>query len=393
MNDTISIRNLVVRFHTYEGIVEAVNHLNLDIKHRETLGLVGETGCGKTMTALSILRLIQEPGKIEEGSILFNIDGDKPIDLLKITEAQMRTIRGSHISMVFQEPGAALNPVYTIGEQIAESILLHKKRTVTDNAARAAERHLAEGKGLPAALRRPFNRAQVNLYRQMRDDDRAMWPRIVSHTPIMRRLLWRIQDEAWKIAASLLKDVEIPDPERILKMYPYQLSGGMKQRAVIAMALACCPRLLIADEPTTSLDVTIQAQILQLIYKLKEEFGTSVLYITHDLAVAAEICDRIGVMYAGSMCEIASAQDIFAHPSHPYTRALMAAVPKPGTEPHAIGGSVPDPLSPPSGCRFHPRCPRADERCRQKTPELAEVEPGHFVACYYSPGDKIGNTD
>jgi len=221
----------------------------------------------------------------------------------------------------------------------------------------------------------------------------ALLPRFAEQTPVIRRLLWRLGDEAIKIAISLLKEVEIADPNRVINQHPHQLSGGMKQRAVIAMALACCTRLLIADEPTTSLDVTIQAQILELLKKLKSEIQTSILYITHDLAVAAEICDRVGVMYSGSICEIAVVEEIYKNPLHPYTKALMAAVPKPGEKLFAISGFVPDPLNLPSGCRFHPRCKDAMDICKAKEPALMEINPGHFVTCHLYYGEKCENPD
>jgi len=202
----------------------------------------------------------------------------------------------------------------------------------------------------------------------------------------------RIDDESKKMAIVALKEVEIPDAERVTQQYPHQLSGGMKQRAVIAAALACSPRFLIADEPTTSLDVTIQAQILDLLRRLKDEMESSVLYITHDLAVAAELCDRIGVMYAGSLCEVAGVDDIYTSPLHPYTVALMAAVPRPDQEPQAIGGAVPDPLSLPPGCKFHPRCSRAMEVCQEQPPEMREQAPGHFVACHLYSGETGGSS-
>jgi peptide/nickel transport system ATP-binding protein len=222
---------------------------------------------------------------------------------------------------------------------------------------------------------------QKILYRAIAEDPNSILPRFFARIPIVRRLLWRLRDESDKITMSLLREAEIPDPIRIARQHPHELSGGMKQRAVIAMTLACSPKLLIADEPTTSLDVTIQAQILELISRLKREHHASVLYITHDLSVAAEICDRIGVMYAGSLLEIASAEELYTKPLHPYTQALLAAVPKPGEEPRPIGGTVPDPMNLPRGCRFCARCSRATESCDQYVPEMLEVTPGHFVAC------------
>jgi peptide/nickel transport system ATP-binding protein len=231
------------------------------------------------------------------------------------------------------------------------------------------------------------------LFISISNNPYALLPSITKRIPIIRRLLWRLENEATLIAIDLLKEVEIADPYRVIKQHPHQLSGGMKQRAVIAMALACRTRLLIADEPTTSLDVTIQAQILELLKKLKSEINTSILYITHDLAVSAEICDRLGVMYSGSMCELGGVEEIYKNPLHPYTKALMAAVPKPGSKLTAISGFVPDPLNLPEGCRFHPRCKDAKDVCKENEPTLTEITPEHFVACHLYMGEKLGNSN
>ena len=386
MQELLKIRGLTVRFYTYEGVVRALENVNFDINQKETFGLVGETGCGKTITALAILRLIPHPGQIECGSIYFTADNRKgPVDLLTLSEAQMRAIRGSKISMVFQEPGAALNPVYTIGNQISELIILHGRQEMAHKALESVNKTLLKT-GFLGSLFRPVRLIERELYHRIAKNPRSLLPRITSRIPLVRRLLWQLENEANKMAVSMLREVEIPDPGRVARQYPHQLSGGMKQRAVIAMALACSPKFLIADEPTTALDVTIQAQILQLLHRLKNEFESSVLYITHDLGVAAEICDRVGVMYAGSLCEIAKVDDLYANPLHPYTKALLAAVPKPGVEPQAIGGTVPDPTELPPGCCFHPRCPCAIEICREHIPPMCEVAPGHFVACHICQG-------
>jgi peptide/nickel transport system ATP-binding protein len=372
--------------------VRAISDLYLDIYQGETLGLVGETGCGKTMAALSILRLIMPPGKIESGQINFYDNGGGSVDLLAITEGEIRAIRGSQISMVFQEPGDALNPVYTIGDQITEVILLHRKQELASKALITLDKLLTEDDSALSRFVKPLRKVQRQLYERMDNNPHALLPRFVERIPIIRRLLWRLDNEAIKITISLLKEVEIADPYRVIKQHPHQLSGGMKQRAVIAMALACCTRLLIADEPTTALDVTIQAQILELLKKLKNEIQTSILYITHDLAVAAEICDRVGVMYSGSICEIADVEEIYKNPLHPYTKALMAAVPKPGEKLFAITGFVPDPLSLPRGCRFHPRCKDAKDICKEKEPTLVEITSGHFVTCHLYDGETLGNS-
>ena len=393
MDKQLKIQGLTVKFYTYEGVVQALENLELDINQKETLGLVGETGCGKTITAFSILRLIPPPGRIECGSIFFKNDNENGyVDLLTLSEKEMRSLRGSRISMVFQEPGAALNPVYTIGNQIAETLLLHRGQELNRRALSSINKLLDNADNFWGTILRPLWLLEKYLYSKVVSNPNALLIKVVEHIPVIRRLLFRTQDEAKKMAIQSLKEVEIPDPQRIINQYPHQLSGGMKQRSVIAMALACCPKLLIADEPTTSLDVTIQAQILDLIRRLKEETESSVLYITHDLAVAAEICDRIAVMYSGTLCELTSVEDIFSNPLHPYTQALMAAVPKPGVRPQAIGGFVPDPIDLPTGCRFHPRCNKATQTCKDKAPQMRELVPEHFVACHVCEVDTIADS-
>ncbi len=392
MNELLKIRDLTVKFYTYDGIVKALENVDLDIYRKETFGLVGETGCGKTLTALSILRLIPPPGQIESGSIYFNINGKgEPIDLLTISDSEIRKIRGSKISMVFQEPSAALNPVYTIGDQISEVLLLHQRREMEEKALKAVNKSLSKTDSFVSKLVQPVWLAEKSLYQRLTQNTQLLIPRVVGRIPVLRRLLWRLNSEAKKMSISLLKEVEIPDPERVARQYPHQLSGGMKQRSMIAMALACSPRFLIADEPTTALDVTIQAQILELLRRLKIERESSILYITHDLAVAAEICDRVGVMYAGSLCEVAKVDDLFANPLHPYTKALMAAAPKPGEAPLSISGMVPDPLNLPPGCRFHPRCDSTTGICSEQIPEMREIAPEHFVACHICLGGANGS--
>jgi len=383
MNAVISIRSLTVRFHTYDGVVTAVKDVNLDINEGETYGIVGETGCGKTITAMSILRLIPPPGQIESGSIEFRSrqDGDA-VDIMRLSENEVRAIRGNKIAMIFQEPNSALNPVYTISDQISESILLHRREQVTERILKKINdpvQHPGIFARLLAPLTRPIERS---IYNTMSRDPETALPGVLQRIPIIRNLLWRTRREAMDMVINLLKDVEIPDPERIARRYPHELSGGMKQRSVIAMSLACNPKLLIADEPTTALDVTIQAQILDLLRNLKKEHGASILYITHDLGVAAELCDRIGVMYCGSICEEARVEDIFAHPLHPYTQALMAAVPKPGQAFHSIAGFLPEMIDATDRCQFQPRCNQCMEGCKNQTPKMKEVSPGHFVACH-----------
>jgi len=384
MKDLIRIRDVSVRFYTYEGVVHAIDDLDLDIRQGETLGIVGETGSGKTMTALAILRLVPYPGKIESGSIVFVDKGlDKEIELLKLSEERMRSIRGNKISMVFQEPGAALNPVYTIGDQISEVYLLHQRQELAQRARERVNSLLANGRnGWAATVKRPFWRWQRRLYSKIAQESNSIEPRLLGRLPLFRRLLRRLSDEAMLLTVDMLKDVEIPDPARVAAHYPHELSGGMKQRAVIAMALACSPELLIADEPTTSLDVTIQAQMLELFRRIKVDKGASVLFVTHNLGVASEVCDRVAVMYAGRLCEVAPVEELFLNPLHPYTKALLDAVPMPGKELLTIPGALADALNPPPGCRFHPRCPSAKPVCQQERAILKEVSKDHMVACY-----------
>lgn len=312
----LEIKNLTVHYESFDATVHAVENLNLSLRHGETLGLVGETGAGKTTTVKSVMRILPDPpAKIVSGEILF--DGQ---DLLKLSGKEMRKIRGKQISMIFQDPMTSLNPVMTVAEQIAEVIRLHEKCSKKD---------------------------------------------------------------AHKKACDMLELVGIR-PERGSD-FPHQFSGGMKQRVVIAMALACNPRFLIADEPTTALDVTIQAQVLELMKRLKAQYRTAMIMITHDLGIVAEICDYVAIMYAGEVVEYGTREHIFNQTGHPYTRGLFACIPDIFTEQNElepINGLTPDPTQLPEGCRFHPRCPYASERCAKEHPENIELEPGHFVACH-----------
>ena len=311
----LQIQNLHTHFYTEQGELPAVNGINLTIEKGRILALVGESGCGKTVTALSILRLVPPPGKITSGKILF-----QGKNLPELQEKEMRKIRGKEISLIFQEPGLALNPVYTIGNQIGEVIKIHRKE---------------------------------------------------------------IKDVKGEII-NLLKLVKIPAPEHRIRNYPHQLSGGMQQRALIAMAIACQPKLLIADEPTTALDVTIQAQILILIKDLTSKLHMSVLLITHDLGIVAEIADSVAIMYAGRIVEYTDVYTLFNNPLHPYTKGLLESIPKmkvtQKTLP-AIPGRVPDLSQLPTGCTFHPRCSLAIETCQTKEPQFRELAPGHWAAC------------
>jgi peptide/nickel transport system ATP-binding protein/oligopeptide transport system ATP-binding protein len=315
----IDVNKLATYFHTEEGTVKAVDGISFEIYPGETLGIVGESGCGKSVTSLSIMRLIESPpGQIENGEIMFNGK-----DLTKLSQKEMRKIRGNDISMIFQEPMTSLNPVYTVGDQIMEAILIHK---------------------------------DVN------------------------------KKQARQQAIDMLTKVGIPLPEQRVDEYPHQLSGGMRQRVMIAMALSCDPQLLIADEPTTALDVTIQAQILELMNGLKRQFGMAIMMITHDLGVIAEVSDRVAVMYAGKIVEYTDVKTLYGDPKHPYTWGLMHSIPhieKDLDRLLAIPGNVPNPLNFPTGCKYNTRCQFATDKCRTDEPDIEEVEEGHHVACWH----------
>jgi peptide/nickel transport system ATP-binding protein len=313
----LKVQDLKTYFHTDDGLVKAVDGVSFEVYPGETLGIVGESGCGKSVTSLSVMRLLDEKGEIAGGSITFNGE-----DVLAIPEEKMMKIRGNDMAMIFQEPMTALNPVFTIGYQIIEAILLHQK--VSSEEARA-------------------------------------------------------------MAIDMLRKVGIPEPEKRVDEYPHELSGGMRQRAMIAMSLSCNPKILFADEPTTALDVTIQAQILELMLSLQKEYGMSIVMITHDLGVIAELAERVAVMYAGRIVEYADVVTLFKKPKHPYTWGLMNAIPKIDDEKeilYNIKGVVPDPLSFPEGCRFNTRCPLAKDKCFTDVPPLEEFEKDHFVACF-----------
>ncbi len=317
----VSVRDLKLWFDNDFGSVQILNGISFDVKSGETLGIVGESGCGKSLTSLSIMRLLDSPPARFEGEILF-----RGKNLLKIKEKEMLKIRGKEISMIFQEPMTSLNPVYTLGNQLEESYMLHQGLT--------------------------------------------------------RR-------EAEKKAVEILRTVRVSEPERRIKQYPYELSGGMRQRVMIAMALACKPQLLIADEPTTALDVTIQAQVLDLMRDLQKEMGTAIAFITHDLGVINEMCDRVIVLYCGEVMESAEVRDLFERPKHPYTSGLLATLPQRntrGTRLNVIPGMVPPAGHFPAGCVFWERCPHATERCKAEKPGLYEVEGGHMARCFLYEG-------
>jgi len=325
MSDTphlIQVQDLKTYFSTFEGVAKAVDDVTFHVDKGEVLGIVGESGCGKSVTAQSIMRLIPEPpGKIVQGQIFFDRN-----DIVQLTMEQMRTIRGKRIAMIFQEPMTSLNPVYTIGNQISEMFILHEKRS---------------------------------------------------------------KRESWERSVEMLQKVQIPAPEKRVHEYPHQLSGGMRQRAMIAMALACNPEILIADEPTTALDVTIQAQILDLMLQLKDDYDTAVMMITHDLGVIAEIAQRVIVMYAGKVVEEAKAIAIFEDPKHPYTQGLLQSIPKLGQRSikgrqrlKEISGIVPSLYELAPGCHFSPRCPHAMQICSKNPPQMIDLGDGHLVRCF-----------
>jgi peptide/nickel transport system ATP-binding protein len=381
MKNLLTLKDLVVKFYTYEGVVEAIDEVNLNLREGETLGLVGETGCGKSVTSLAVLVLVPTPGKIEGGSAkLATKDGD--LELLNQKEAFLQKIRGDDISMIFQDPRASLNPVFTVAEQVSEVFLLHRKEELCKRVLAELENDLSKGSSVKGFI----YKTERKIYKKMLESPNSWRLKILSRIPIVNRYQRRLKKEAKKDVVKILGLMKIPDPDRVAEMYPHELSGGMAQRVVIAMALGCNPGLLIADEPTTNLDVTIQAQILALIRELREEFKSSVLYITHDLGVVAELCDRVAVMYAGNVVEVADVMEIYKNPLHPYTSALLESIPRPGKEFKTIEGEVPSLIGPPIGCRFHPRCPKATELCSQQKPTLEEVEKDHFVMCHLYPG-------
>jgi oligopeptide/dipeptide ABC transporter ATP-binding protein len=318
----MKIRGLKTYFFMERGTVKAVDGVDLDIGEKQILGLVGETGCGKSVAAHSVLRLVPYGGSIVSGKVLF---GGR--DLLKLSDEEMRKVRGYEIAMIFQDPETSLDPVYTLGYQIAEPIELHQ----------VIEQHLIKREEVP------------------------------------------------KKVLEAMKTVAIPDPKARAESYPHQLSGGMKQRGMIAMMITGTPKLLVADEPTTALDVTVQAQILDLMRGLREKLGTSIFIITHDLAVVAELCDRVAVMYAGQLIEVADVLPLFEQPLHPYTQVLVNAIPKPGVKRgnlETIPPLIPNLMRLPKGCRFHPRCPKVMDKCRKVRPKMIEAEKGHRVRCH-----------
>lgn len=386
MKKLIETQNLNTNFYTYEGVVKALNDVCITVNHGETFGLVGESGCGKSVTVRSMMRIIQAPGKVESGKVLLFLDKNgesEAVDLLEQSEAYMQSCCGDQISMIFQEPNAALNPIMSIGEQVAESFLFHRKESLCKDAI---ERLSDKDSKIP------FKGVFKKIYSKYQNNPESKLFKIANILPIVSRWDFLIKDVAFKRAIDIIAKLGIPHAENIAELYPHNLSGGMKQRIVIAIALACSPMLLIADEATSNLDVTIQAQILELLKDLKQKHISSILLITHDLGVVAETCDRVGVMYAGSLCEVADAKELFKNPSHPYTKALLESVPKfhQAGELKTIEGNVPNLVTPPSGCRFHPRCKERMDICDKEVPKLVKLNENHEVACHLFNGKMDG---
>lgn len=377
----LEIKNLKTNFFTEEGVVKAVDGVSINMSRNEILGLVGETGCGKSVTALSILRLVRAPGKIIGGTIMF--DG---VNLLDLTEEQMREYRGKDITMIFQDPLNSLNPILQVGRQISEVFLLHQKEELNEIVEKRRLDRIKEKqviKDLEEELKIKKKKIDQKV-RLTEEEERELEAKIKN---LKKRLPKRpvLKHIAWEKSEEIIKEVGIADAKGILKRYPHELSGGMRQRVMISMALSCNPKLLIADEPTTALDVTIQAQILDLMKILIKKFNTSILMITHDLGVIAELCERVAVMYSGNIVENASAEDLFKNPRHPYTKGLIGSIPsleKRDQELFTIRGMVPNLIYPPSGCRFHPRCDYRLEICDKVKPNNIEVDDKHFVACH-----------
>ncbi len=377
-NTLMEVRDLKVRFYTYEGVVKAIDGVDLDVMEGETLGIVGETGSGKSVTTYAMMNLIPPPGRIVGGRVIYHRDG-RSLVLTEMNEEDLRKLRGAEISRIFQEPKAALNPVFKVGDQVAEAILIHRMEEMLQRASESLSEEMERSSG----IRKVIASWELAVVRRALKNPDDILLKLLLKIPVLRRLYWfPVKREARREVVKLLRLMGIPDPERVYDMYPHELSGGMQQRIVIATALSCNPRLLIADEPTTNLDVTVEAQILELMKELKRKFGSTLVYITHDMGVIAEMADRVAVMYAGTICEVADVYTIFKSPLHPYTRGLLEAIPMPGRELKDIPGTVPNLINPPSGCRFHPRCSKAMEKCKQYKPKLVEVEPGHWVACF-----------
>ena len=379
MSQIVKVEDLKLRFYTYEGIVKALEGVHVFVKEGETLGIVGETGCGKTTTGLSIFKIVLPPGKIENGKVLFKTRKGKVINILDLSERVLSWIRGRDISMIFQEPSSSLNPVFKVGDQISEVFLQHRRKELIKKVLDDIEKDI---KNAGDSFKERIYKAEKGIYERMLRNPDARLPAFLAKIPLVNRFKRRLEKKIREAVKELLADLEISDPDRVFDMYPHELSGGMQQRIVIAMALACNPLLLIADEPTTSLDVTIQAQVLDLMRKLKGKYGSTIMLITHDLGVIAEMAERVAVMYAGNVVEVADVREIFKRPLHPYTKGLIESIPMAGKEFKTIPGTVPDLINPPGGCRFHPRCPFATPKCKEVSPTIREVKKDHYVSCH-----------
>ncbi len=359
------VNNLKVYFQAKRGRVHAVDGVSFEIRNGETLGLVGETGCGKSVTGRAFLRLLPvPPGILAGGNVTFRGADGESHDLLTLSDAKIRAIRGDRIAMIFQDPGKALNPTMTVGQQVSEVFLQHRSKELLERAGLAS--------------------ASGPIQRHARQSER-IFDGLLLKLPGYRRHRQKLQSALNAMVCEALAATQVPNPAKLIDRYPHELSGGMRQRVMIAQALACNPDLLIADEPTTALDVTVEARILELISELQTARGTSVLYISHDLSLVRRICDRTAVMYAGRIVEIGPSGDIFRDPRHPYTRGLLAAIPTqaaPRGGLAAIKGSVPELIDPPEACRFAGRCPFATDACHAHDPELASVVGEHSVACF-----------
>lgn len=379
----LEIKNLKTRFNIYDGVVKALEGVNLEVKEGEIFGIVGETGCGKSVTGYSLMQLLPRTAEVVAGEII--LDGE---EITGASDSRMRQIRGGKIGMIFQDPLSALNPVMKVKDQISEVIRQHQKEELenrTEKIDLGNERN-------PYILWSLIFVSLVSLFYFLKLED--------SFTDTFAKLLFvgslvgyvflpEMKSESYSARTAVaemdmvvesLRQVRLPNPSQVANSYPHELSGGMQQRVMIAMALAGRPRLLIADEPTTALDVTIQSQILDLLKKLQKETGMTILMITHDLGVVAEMCDRVAVMYAGTVVETGNVSEIFSNPKHPYTQGLLSALPGESKELSSIGGSVPDLLDPPSGCRFNPRCPIAKAHCSVDVPLLKGED--YKVACH-----------
>jgi peptide/nickel transport system ATP-binding protein len=428
----VETRELYADFHTFEGVVKALNGVSIVVNEGETYGLVGESGCGKSVTVRSMMRIVQKPGRISGGKVVIFFRADdrsKGIDIVSRSGAYMTSLRGDSISMIFQEASTSLNPVLSIGYQVGESFQFHRRVEMIEETVKEMDGEIESGLAPLLEGWRKFQRSVLSeelavlkrykaliekidheLYALEEKEDAESGGRkralnrkrdslgskspiveILARVPIIGSYRKRVDRTVRRHVVSLLRSLGVSNPERIADSYPHELSGGMQQRIVIAIALACHPVLLIADEPTSNLDVTIQAQIVDLIKQLKKTAISSVLFITHDLGLVAEICDRTSVMYAGDVSETATVKELFKNPLHPYTQGLLRSVPKveQSGELSTIPGAVPNLIQPPSGCRFHPRCPHRMDVCSGEKPPTIEHSPGHFVACYlYTDGKK-----